>query len=164
MRPDIHWIDGDWHGRLAIMARPRSGEWLEDEIAGWKAVGVDTVVCLLEPDEAAELGLGDEAALCRQHGIAFIAFPIADRGVPDSMRDARALAERIAATVEGGASVAVHCRAGIGRSSVIAACAMVCMGHDTRKAFAMIARARGVPVPDTEAQTEWVAAFAAVTP
>lgn len=33
------------------MARPRAGEWLEDEIAGWRAQSVDIVVSLLEPAE-----------------------------------------------------------------------------------------------------------------
>src|SRR5438477_7668874 len=60
MHSDIYWIDRGGAGRLAIMARPRAGEWLEDEVAHWRAVGVDTVVCLLEPAEIAELALADE--------------------------------------------------------------------------------------------------------
>jgi protein-tyrosine phosphatase len=57
-------------------------------------------------------------------------------------------------------AVAVHCRMGIGRSALIAACLLKsqCIGVD--KAFAMIARARGFSVPDTEEQREWVKAFA----
>jgi hypothetical protein len=43
----LYWIDAPATGRLAIMARPRAGDWLDDEIAGWKLAGVDTVVCLL---------------------------------------------------------------------------------------------------------------------
>ena len=159
MRSDIHWIDGNSKGRLAIMARPRSGDWLEDEIVGWKQAGIDTVVCLLERDETIELGLQDEAALCHRHAMKFIAFPIVDRGVPDSMRDTQVLAQDLASNVEGGEAAAVHCRAGIGRSSLIAACALVCMGRDVDAAFSMIAKARGLPVPDTEVQREWVAAF-----
>jgi hypothetical protein len=51
---------------------------------GWKAAGLDVVVSLLEPDEISELGLRREAELCRAQGIAFISFPIADRGLPKS--------------------------------------------------------------------------------
>ena len=43
-------------GRLAIMARPRAGEWLGDEISGWRAEGIDTVISLLEQEEVSELG------------------------------------------------------------------------------------------------------------
>ena len=57
MRSTIHWIEAPAKGRLGIMARPRSGDWLNDEIAGWEAAGINTVVCLLEHDEVNELGL-----------------------------------------------------------------------------------------------------------
>ena len=88
MGTDIRWIEGTAAGRLAIMARPRAGDWLRDEIAGWVTDRIDTVVNLLEPDEVKELELEDEAAICRECGIELISFPIPDRGVPASMREA----------------------------------------------------------------------------
>jgi hypothetical protein len=33
------------------------------------------------------------------------------------------------------------------------------LGHAPDEAFAMLSRARGVPVPDTDAQAHWVTAF-----
>ena len=69
---------------LAIMPRPRSGDWLEDEIDDWEATGIKTVVSLLEPHEVTDLGLGAEAELCASRGVRFISFPIADRGTPSS--------------------------------------------------------------------------------
>ncbi len=156
----IHWIEASIGGRLAIMARPRAGDWLDDEIAGWKGEGVDVVVSLLEIEEVEELGLQREAELCRATGIQFVSFPISDRGVPKSQREAAELAESVAADVAAGRSVAIHCRAGIGRSSVIAACALIRAGLSADTAFAGIARARGVSVPDTDEQRDWVALFA----
>jgi len=32
----ICWIAWQSPGRLGIMARPRAGDWLEDEIGGWQ--------------------------------------------------------------------------------------------------------------------------------
>lgn len=64
------------------MAGPRSGDWLEDEVAGWARSGIGTVVSLLEAHEVRELGLWDEAALCEERDIEFVAFPMPDRGVP----------------------------------------------------------------------------------
>ena len=69
---------------LAIMPRPRAGDWLEDEIASWHRTDIRTVVSLLEPYEVDELGLKDEARLCASNGIEFVSFPIPDRGVPTS--------------------------------------------------------------------------------
>src|SRR6266849_3847647 len=128
MRPEVFWIHARLAGRLAIMLRPRAGEWLDDEITGWQTEGIDTVVSLLEPDEISELGLEREAELSREHGIEYISFPIPDRGLPASLRDATALAQIVALQVREGKAVAIHCRAGIGRSSLIAAGVLICSG------------------------------------
>ena len=141
------------------MARPRAGDWLADEIAGWRAAGIDIVVNLLEPLEIDELSSRQEAELYREKGMAVISFPIPDRGVPASVDDAASLARALAASIAEGKAVAVHCRAGIGRSSLIAAAVLVCTGTDPAAAFAMIGKARGTQVPDTEGQRDWVAAF-----
>lgn len=160
MRSDVYWIDWPAPGRLAIMARPRSGDWLADEVAGWQDAGIDTVVCLLEDAEIDELGLRDAADLCRRRGIEYVTFPIKDREVPRSAAEAGKLARQIAAKIAASSSVAIHCRAGIGRSSVIAAAALICLDCEPQSAFELIATARGVRVPDTEEQREWVMAYA----
>ena len=152
----IHWIETGTAGRLAVMARPRGGEWLEDEIRNWKEAGIDVVLSLLERDEARELELDAGATMCAQHGIVCLANPIPDRGVPDSVEAIRALATQLANFVREGRSVAIHCRAGIGRSGMVAACVLIAIGFDVEGAFAAIAQARGVPVPDTQAQRDWM--------
>ncbi len=62
---EIYWIPVIAAGRLAIMPRPRSGDWLADEISAWDREGLNVVVSLLESHEVKELGLGDEATLCK---------------------------------------------------------------------------------------------------
>jgi len=160
MRSSAFWISTPTEGRLAIMARPRAGEWLEDEVAAWRADGVTDVVCLLEDDEVEELGLEAEPALCRAAGIKFTPFPIRDRGVPSSMSQVMSLAGTIVDKLRHGGGVAIHCRAGIGRSSLIAACALVRCGIAPTVALERIAATRGVAVPDTDEQRSWVAQFA----
>src|SRR5215470_19441079 len=159
MRPDVFWIHVPLVGRLAIMPRPRAGEWLDDKIIGWQTEGIDTVVSLLEHAEISDLGLEREAELSREHGIEFISFPIPDRGLPASLRDATALAETVALQVGKGKAVAIHCRAGIGRSSLIAAGVLICSGLRADNALQLISIARGIDVPDTDAQRDWVIAF-----
>ena len=85
MRPKVHWIEAALTGRLAIMPRPRAGDWLDEEIAGWRTEGIDVVVSLLESEEVTELGLQREASLCDEHAIEFVSFPIPDRGIPSSL-------------------------------------------------------------------------------
>ena len=134
-----------------------------DEVAGWKAEGIDVVVSLLEPDEVAELGLRQLPMSCRTTDIEFVPFPIPDRSVPASMTETERLVRRLSDALAAGKAVAVHCRAGIGRSALIAACVLVCNGYQVDAAFDTIAKARGVEVPDMEAQRAWVSAFLTAT-
>jgi protein-tyrosine phosphatase len=164
MRPSIYWLDVPKAWRLAIMPRPRAGDWLLDEVAGWRAERIDIVVSLLEQHEVVELELHQEPESCRAASIEFVSFPIPDRGAPASMRETEQLVRRLSAAAADGQAVAIHCRAGIGRSSLIAACILVRNGYDAGSAFEVIAKARGVEVPDTQAQRAWVATFEATAP
>src|SRR3954470_4439263 len=74
MRTELYWIEGPWRGRLAIMPRPRGGDWLEDEVQSWRRAGIDMIVSLLTREEQLELCLPQEAALCQANGIEFVSF------------------------------------------------------------------------------------------
>ncbi|WP_430516730.1 dual specificity protein phosphatase family protein [Bradyrhizobium yuanmingense] len=160
----LHWIEIRAPGRIAIMARPRSEGWLGAEVKRWKDSGVDMVVSLLEQEEISELGLQHEAELCRSNGIEFISFPIPDRGLPESLREASQIAHLLVTGLRDGRSIAIHCRAGIGRSSVIAACVLIYSGIEAEDALALIRTSRGLVVPDTDEQRDWVAAFGGTLP
>jgi hypothetical protein len=145
---------------LAIMPRPRSGDWLQDELTSWQRAEIRTVVSLLEAHEVAELGLGDESRLCESRDIEFISFPIPDRGVPNSYGALNQLIEPLLPKVSSGHTVAVHCRAGIGRSGLVAGSILVRLGISYSEVFPALSRARGLDVPDTAAQAEWVKGYA----
>jgi protein-tyrosine phosphatase len=160
IKPDVYWIEGPWRGKLAILARPRGAEWLGDEVEGWKEVGVDVVVSLLTAGENSELGLTKEAEFVERNGLSFISFPITDYGVPQSTRPTQRLVAELKERLSNGACVGIHCRQGIGRSSLVTACVLVTSGESPKTAFQHIAVARGVSVPDTAEQKEWVTSFA----
>jgi protein-tyrosine phosphatase len=141
------------------MPRPRGDEWLADEIAGWRSEGLSTVVSLLQAHEVRELGLSLEDTLCRSAGIEWITFPIVDRGVPESRRDTARLVDKLCSLIASGAAVAIHCRAGIGRSALVAGCVLLRLGVPETEVFARISRVRGVSCPDTLAQIEWCTGF-----
>jgi protein-tyrosine phosphatase len=159
MRAEIYWVEGPWLGRLAIMPRPRGGDWLEDEVREWRSAGIDIVVSTLTSDEIAELNLAKEAALCRANGMEYSAFPITDRGVPGSAQATAELLRPLEEKLTEGKNVAIHCRQGIGRSALLAACLLVLGGADPEAALQRVRAARGCPVPETDEQREWVAKF-----
>jgi len=155
MLPTIYEISDIGAGKLSVMAKPVSGEWIEEEFAGLRQLGVNHVVSLLEADEQAEVGLGDEELLCRQNNIRFTSFPITDRDVPQKAA-ALTLAAAVHQDIVGGEHVVIHCRAGIGRTGVIASAVLVNAGFSSKDALHMVSFARGVLVPDTEEQDLWV--------
>ena len=57
--------------------------------------------------------------------------------------------------------VAVRCRQGIGRSAVIVGSVLVAAGADPTTAFNAIKESRGLGVPETEEQNQWLRDFAA---
>jgi protein-tyrosine phosphatase len=139
-----------------VASRPRGGDWLEDEIKGWRKAGLDVVVSLLEKDEAAQFELIYEGDVAESKGLRFISFPIPDRGVPASTREALSLFSEIATALEEGKNVAVHCRQGIGRSGLIAAGVLLTSGVSVDKGLEVASAARGEAIPETPAQLQWI--------
>lgn len=160
MNTRLYWILVPWAGQLAISARPQGGDWLEDEVVAWDKAGLDIVVSALTQEEIEELDLSKEEALCLTHGIEFISFPIEDRAVPHSFKSMRDLAQNLRGALKVGKTIGIHCRQGIGRSSLLAACILVQGRYDTNEVFEWIRQARGCTVPDTLGQREWVSLFA----
>jgi protein-tyrosine phosphatase len=110
----------------------------------------------LTTEETAELDLQEEEGRFRAAGLGFHAFPIPDLGVPPSRTDLAKLIRELEKVLRSGKNVAVHCRQGIGRSSLLVASLLVSAGVDPDEAFRRIGSARGRPVPETSEQREWV--------
>ena len=160
MMPELYWIREVEPLRLTQMARPRSGDWLSDEISGWRLAGISTVVSLLEPHEVRELDFKNEPSLCASSGIDFLTFPIADRGTPRALPDTAALVDELVSRLRHDEGVGIHCRAGIGRSGLRSARVLLRLGVSITDVFSMLSRSRTVSVPDTTAQIEWARRFA----
>ena len=160
MSGTIYWVDGPWRGKLGLAARPRGGDWLSDDVAAWKRATIETVVSLLTSDEEKELQLANETAELRNHGIDFLSLPIRDRGVPESESEVDAIVQQLDHVLAAGRNVLVHCRQGIGRSGLLAACLLISRGQDAASALAKISTARGLDVPETREQRRWVEQYA----
>ena len=157
----IFWIDCDPKTSLAIVLCPRGDELLADEIAQLKVGGIETIVSLLERDEAAWLGLKGEAVEVSQNGMQFLSHPFPDANVPLDPAAFRVFVAGLASRVKAGEKIGIHCRGSIGRSTVTAACIMIHLGWAPQKALAVIEAARGCPVPNTSQQEEWILRYKA---
>jgi len=155
MKPTLFHIPAPTPGRLSTMARPRGDDWLDDEMTGLREAGVDVLVCLQSDVERRELGLLDEGPSAQHAGIEFRHFPIEDFGVPERSA-ADPFVDSLVSALADGQHVAVHCRGGIGRSSLIAAAVLVKLGATPADAWETITGVRGVPVPETDEQRAWL--------
>jgi protein-tyrosine phosphatase len=160
----LYWVEGPWPGKLALAARPRGGDWLEDEIVAWKRMGIDAVLSLLTPDEERDLALADEGRTVQNNAMQFISLPIPDRQVPYSETELTAVLDSINAKLSSGKNVVIHCRQGVGRSGLVAACLFTKKGLSTRSAVQTVTSARGVPIPETPEQRNWIDHYAAILP
>ena len=160
MRNELYWVAGPWPGRLALAARPRGGDWLPDELAGWKRAGVDTVLSLLMPEEQRDLDLLKEAGESKKQGLEFTSFPIPDREVPASEAKFNEAQRRANEGLRRGQNLLIHCRQGIGRSGLFAACLLFQAGMSPGAAVDAVSAARGVPIPETSEQRDWIERYA----
>ena len=153
---DVFWIDPT----LAIITRPRGGDWLSDELSALKREGVGVVVSCLTDAEEHELGLAHEAQVAREQGLRFVRVPIEDRGTPANTNAFARLVDGLVADRASGRRIAVHCRQGLGRAPLVAASILVSSGTPADDAWTLIAARRQQTVPDTDEQREWVSGLA----
>jgi len=160
MRTELYWVDGPWPGKLALAARPRGGDWLEDEMASWRRAGVDIVLSLLTSEEEHDLDLENEAREVKAHGMAFLSFPIPDRRVPASETEVIKVLEKLNSELSSGKKIVMHCRQGIGRTGLVAACLLVTKGWTPETAVKSLSAARGTSLPETAEQRRWIDHYA----
>ena len=154
--PSIFVVETIGSGLLAVMARPVPGDWVDDEFAKISVFGIHRIVSLLEPAEAIAIGLEDESVFCERHSMEFVPYPIPDRGLPESIADFAEFTRSLYESIGQGNNTVIHCRAGIGRTGVVAAGILLHAAFDGESAFDHITKARGISVPDTEEQRQWI--------
>ena len=94
--------------------------------------------------------------LAGAQGMTFKSLPITDRGVPDFETEVTAALEEVNADLAAGKSVVVHCRQGIGRSGLAAACLLIGRGLSPNRAVDVVSAGRGMSIPETPEQSRWI--------
>lgn len=137
------------------------GDWLEGELQGWQNSGVNTLLSLLTSGEEQDLDLTAESRVAKREGLKFLSLPIPDRQVPSSPSEVAPVLDGLDAELASGKNAVIHCRQGVGRSGMMAACLLVMRGKDPASAVGELERARGTTVPETDEQRQWIDLYAA---
>ena len=146
--------------RMAIIPCPPGGERLQFAIKSLQEHGIETMISLLRADETRILKLENEGKLCREAGMEYRWMPVQDHSIPESMDEFLLVIQLIHKELREGKGVGAHCFAGIGRSCMLLACVLCLEGLTPVEAFDRLSEARGLRVPDTWLQTQWVEHFA----
>jgi ADP-ribosylglycohydrolase len=99
------------------------------------------------------------------HDARYLRFPVADHGVPEQREQMTEILECLRQALRGPRPVYLHCRAGIGRTGMVAGCLLVEQGLTGEAAIAELNRlwqqsersAQWPRIPETAAQTAYVA-------
>ena len=156
MQAEMYKIGSIGKGFVAIMARPSLEADAPASIVNIARLGIQQVVSLLEPSEARNLGLHSEREQVKAHAMGFTSFPIPDMGLPPSVDEFAQLARKLFDQVNAGVNTLIHCHAGIGRSGLLVSGILLHCDMDPQQAFAYASRMRGIRVPETPTQEQWL--------
>jgi ADP-ribosyl-[dinitrogen reductase] hydrolase len=168
----VDFLDLPGGGRLGMTFCPgkhdlsmRGYRWRRDldaDLDALAATGVDALVTLMEADELPHVNVTATALRdgATARGLVWYHWPIPDMGTPGAAFDAacQSTAPGVIHRLRASGTVALHCRGGMGRTGLVAACLLVELGETPAAAIERVRRARPGTI-ETEAQARYVHAY-----
>lgn len=127
-------------------------------VAQAKSEGVTFVLSMLSENEVGEFGLAAEGEWLGRRSISFTRYGVIDYGVPEK-DSLHGMVAGLRDEMGKGGHVHIHCAGGKGRAGTVASCVLIGDGVDPAEAVRRVSEARGVPVPETTKQLDFVTEF-----
>ena len=149
-------------GVLVLSAHPAAGGAFKPALQALQTAGARLLVSLLPTDELASLGLHSLQPECEHIGLAWAHCPIADFSAPGWEFELgwRSAGPRVHALLDSGNVIALHCRAGLGRTGTVAAHILIERGMPLQSAMQLVRETRPGSI-ETDSQEAYLQALAA---
>ena len=121
---------GTRHGDTGDADATATAERLASDLDKVAAHGMSSLLSLIDAPERARTGVPDLPQRACDAGLAWHEWPIVDLSVPDAGCSGafEALLDDLSRMLDDGQGIAIHCRAGLGRSGLVAASLLVRRG------------------------------------
>jgi len=160
--PNSYWVEPD---RILAGEYPAgdSEEATVDRLRRLLAAGIDCFIDLTEPGELDSYEEYLPGPYAREP-VVYLRKPIHDHGLPESSEQMQEILDELEAALAEGRRIYLHCRAGIGRTNLVAGCWFASAGAGGDAALQRLnerwrssSRAESWPtVPETDAQSDYV--------
>ncbi len=155
----VDWIEHPLGERLGLTLCPGRADRqrdLEADLADLvEQESASHLLCLLPQAELEAVGVAALPARARAHGLEVRQHPIRDQGVPDP-GELRQTLDWLSAAAQAGGRVVVHCLGGLGRSGLVAACALIDAGLEPTEAIAVVRSSRDPRAVESREQEDFV--------
>lgn len=168
----IDWIPTAlWPGRLGLTFAPgKKGQSVyqpgvthnRDVMTDMRTLaqqGTNVVAPLIEDFEYDLLGMEGYEQAAQGNNILVAPYAIPDRGIPHDPQDFAAYIDELMMHLLSGRSVVVHCRGGLGRAGLTAACLLVQGGMEAHEAIRLVRATRSQKAVETRGQEGFIEAF-----
>lgn len=161
-----------WPGQLGLTLAPgKQGESeiqpgvihrrdMRDDMRALAREGTSVIAPLIEPSEFELLGMDGYHEQADAHGLSVVPCPIVDLRVPTDLAAFGLFIDTLMDALLDGRSVVVHCRGGLGRAGLVAACLLVQAGMEAGEATALVRATRKGAIQN-DLQVNFIRAFAA---
>ncbi|GHF31671.1 protein-tyrosine phosphatase [Deinococcus metalli] len=173
----VDWIPtGLWPGRLGLTFAPGKkgvsvyqpgvthARDVHEDMRTLAQGGAQVISPLIEDFEFDLLGMDGYHAAADAHGLTVVPCPIPDGSVPRDVAAFTGYLDDLMTVLLDGHSVVVHCRGGLGRAGLTAACLLVQAGLTPEDAIALVRQTRSPNAIETREQERFVHDFADVVP
>lgn len=133
---------------------------LERDLARLRELGVRRLVLLVDDEELERWGDPRIAERGRAAEVEVLRFPLPDGSAPSRPEEMDAILAAIDDAWERREGVAVACMGGVGRTGTVGACALVRAGSEPGVAIERVRAVRHPEAVETQAQREFVLAYA----